>query len=183
MCLSQLFIWNYLCIVSFFHSLRFIMFFFLFKLWIFWRKCWFWTQTRGLQHARLWLIPTSVSTTTRTTSPRPSRTTRALRAATWRFHSGKVRCCTTQQKLTSEERNAIFLQPFVFTPFVPSSSLDLRGDVQLRAAHLWRGRHGVMRPASCLDPGLQQYKTTLSMCISDTQILRHTCYQCLPTFY
>lgn len=60
------------------------------QLWTSWRRCWFWTRTSGSQQPRLLPIRTSLSTTTQTTSLRPSRTTRALRAAIWRLRSGNV---------------------------------------------------------------------------------------------
>lgn len=55
-----------------------------------WRRCWFWTRINASPLQRHWPTHTSRSTTTRTTSPRPSRTTRASRAESWTSKSGKV---------------------------------------------------------------------------------------------
>ena len=53
--------------------------------------CWFWTAMGGSLPARPWPTPTSHSTTTRRTSPTPRLTTRAWRAKTELWRSGKAR--------------------------------------------------------------------------------------------
>lgn len=60
------------------------------KLWTCWRKCWCWTLTSGSRHLKLWPTPTSPSTTIQMTSLKLIRTTKALRAGSWRLRNGKV---------------------------------------------------------------------------------------------
>lgn len=110
-----------------------------YKLWTCWRKCWCWTLTSASQHLRLWPTRTLPCTRIQMTSQKQIRTTKALKARSWKLKSGKVSCrrifCWGYRRKNT--LNICDLMLF--------HRVNLRGDTQFCSSVIWRGGDGIVR--------------------------------------